>query len=512
VIDLDYCYSNYLSSLKGGDIEIDTSLPCLEIDSNNPEYSSYLAVMSGSQLVEIYEEYGQKLLEQNVRTFLMFRTKVNQGLKETIRKIPERFFAYNNGITGTASEVQIVNGKITKLKGFQIVNGGQTTSSIYYCAKNENFDISAVNVQLKLSVIKENEKHTDFVDSVAKYANTQNAIKDADFSSNSPFHIQFKQWSKRVLVPSVDGSQNRTYWHYERVRGEYLNDQAYLEPSKRKKFLLDHPNRITKINLPMSEVSWMQKPDIVSKKSGAAFKFFGAKITDEIAKDNLFITEDYYKDVISRVIMYRDVRRLIQNSSWYETGSYLAATVTYSMSFLAFEVSKTGQYFNFKKIWEVQYLPTALEQIFKNITSKVYASIHKPEEGYPNLDSWHKRTGCFDKVKKDLSDIKIMKLDVFLVTKDIVKTEKKDQRKDRKFVDAVTKHMFVVHEEGENKKLWASLLEFYREDDNPTVMKLDILTKFTTGLLLPKKISRKQAVVIYDIYENAKENGWIEHD
>ena len=160
----------------------------LEIDSTNEEYSSYLSVMSGPQIVDMYQEYGQQLLEQNVRTFLMFRPKVNKGLKETIESSPERFFAYNNGITGTAENVEIVDGKITALNGFQIVNGGQTTSAIYSCFKKDNTDVSKINVQLKLSVIKKKEEHSDFVSRVARYANTQNAIQPADFFSNSPFH------------------------------------------------------------------------------------------------------------------------------------------------------------------------------------------------------------------------------------------------------------------------------------------------------------------------------------
>ena len=142
VIDLQYIYDNYTDGGEGKKIEIKASMPFLEIDSTNEEYSSYLSVMSGPQIVDMYQEYGQQLLEQNVRTFLMFRPKVNKGLKETIESSPERFFAYNNGITGTAENVEIVDGKITTLNGFQIVNGGQTTSSIYACYKKDKLDVS----------------------------------------------------------------------------------------------------------------------------------------------------------------------------------------------------------------------------------------------------------------------------------------------------------------------------------------------------------------------------------
>ena len=52
------------------------------------------------------------------------------------------FFAYNNGITATASDVELNDkGQIIKLTNFQIVNGGQTTSAIYAAKKNSKLNI-----------------------------------------------------------------------------------------------------------------------------------------------------------------------------------------------------------------------------------------------------------------------------------------------------------------------------------------------------------------------------------
>ena len=68
-------------------------------------YTSYLAVVPGKILNELYLEYGSRLLEGNVRSFLSVRGKVNKSIQNTIKNYPEMFFAYNNGIAATASEI-----------------------------------------------------------------------------------------------------------------------------------------------------------------------------------------------------------------------------------------------------------------------------------------------------------------------------------------------------------------------------------------------------------------------
>ena len=85
-------------------------------------------------LNDLYLEYGSKLLEGNVRSFLSVRGKVNKSIQATIKNYPEMFFAYNNGIAATATELDTemtsIGLCITRIKDLQIVNGGQTTASI----------------------------------------------------------------------------------------------------------------------------------------------------------------------------------------------------------------------------------------------------------------------------------------------------------------------------------------------------------------------------------------------
>jgi hypothetical protein len=503
VIDLTYFYHNYLDENAVREIEIETNLPCLEIDSQNEEYSSYLSLISGSELSDIYEDYGKRLLEQNVRTFLMFRTKVNKGLKETIMSSPERFFAYNNGITATATDIEVSGGIITKLKGLQIVNGGQTTSSIYNCRKMEKLDVSKINLQLKLSVIKNKDKHSDFVARVARYANTQNAIKPSDFFSNSPFHKQFKDWSMKTKSPSAEGNQLNTYWYYERLRGEYQNDQAYMSSSKKKAFLARYPIKIDKAFISKPEISWLQKPNIVAKGVDSAADLFAKKVTKEIEESENAITQDYYKHVIARVIMWKKLEKLVSASNWFPTGGYRAATVNYSIAYLSNIIDKTGKFLNFTRIWELQDLPSTLENKLMLIAQEVHESINEQVDGFANLSSWHKREGCWEKIKNDL-DISIDNNATYLIDKNIVQAKKIEQKKDAKFVNDMDKLVFVL--DRKNRKIWKPLLEFYKQDLDLSPMKLDILEKFATGLMpVP---SEKQAGIIHSIYVEADDIGW----
>jgi len=504
VVDIEYLHKNFLLENSGGDISIDTNIPCLEIESNNDEYFSYLGVVSGNQLVEMYEDNGQKLFEQNVRTFLQFRSNVNKGLRDTIRNKPERFFAYNNGITATASEVEIENGFIKHLTGLQIVNGGQTTSSIYSCYKKDKLDVSNISVQLKLSVIKDKDKHSNFVSKVSEYANTQNKINKADFFSNSPFHREFKDYSKRIMAPAVDGGQRKTRWYYERVRGEYLNDQAYLTPGQRNQFKSDYPpsQKIEKTFISKSEVSWLRMPHVVAKGVAASFDKFADIVTDKVEDDNLSITEDYFRHVVARVIMFRALEKLISGSKWYD-GGLRAQTVTYSMAYLSELINSYGKHLDFEKIWELQKLPLSIESVFKDISHQVYQSITRPPEGNANLAMWCRKAKCWDKVKEDLI-VHIDENSDYLVSKSIINTRKKDEKKKKRLDKGIEIQSFVL--DRKLRKQWLPLYEYCKNDIDLSPMKMDILNRYAPGILpIP---SEKQSKIIYDLYMDAADNGW----
>ena len=506
VIDIEYFYQTYLSKSNSGEIEVETCLPSLEINNSSEAYKSYLTLISGEQLVDIYEKYGQKLFEQNVRTFLQFKGNVNKGIKNTIEYQPEMFFAYNNGITATASAVEVNNkGEIIKIKNFQIVNGGQTTSAIYASKKNLKKDISNISVQMKLTEVKKEEEQGLFVSRISEYANTQNKVNKSDFFSNSPFHIEMKDYSKRIWVDAKNGAQRRTHWFYERVRGEYLNEQAYLTSSEKNKFQLENPKHqmLDKTFLAKSENSWNQKPQVVAKGAQFSFSHFAENITSRIEKDNLAITESFFKEAVARVILFRTSEKLISDAEWYEN-AFRAQIVTYTIAYLSYIVEKQGKYFNFQKIWEEQCLSNDLIKSLEIISEGVYRSITNPLEGSANITQWCKKDSCWNVVKELNLPIKLS--ESLLLEKQEIKYIKREDKKEKKLISEAEMQIRVMEI---NLTVWNEVYQYYKDGKGGAInfTQLDILKKWATGIM--KFPSEKQSKILYKLVKNATEEGVI---
>lgn len=505
VIDIEYFYQTYMSKSSSGEVEVNTLLPALEIRDSSQAYKSYLSVISGDQLVEIYEKYGQKLFEQNVRTFLQFKGKVNQGIKNTIEHQPEMFFAYNNGITATASEVETDNkGNIIKIQNLQIVNGGQTTSAIYASKKNLKKNVSDISVQMKLTVVLEKEEdQSSFVSKISEYANTQNKVNKSDFFSNSPFHLEMKDYSKRIWVAAKNGSQRRTHWFYERVRGEYLNEQAYLTKAEKLKFQLENPKAqmLDKTFLAKSENSWMQKPQAVAKGAQFSFAFFADYITSQIEKNNKVITESYFRDAVARVILFKNIEKIVSEASWYEN-AFRAQIVTYTMAYLSYAIERQGKYFNFEKIWEGQTLPKEVFKAIEIISEKVNESITNPLEGSANITQWCKKDACWNVVKKMQIPLKLSSN--ILLDKEEAKYIQRQDRKEKNSVTEAEMHIYVMKTE---MRIWTKVYEYYRDQSKTEInfTQLDILKKWATGKMTYP--SEKQSVILYKLLKKASKEG-----
>ena len=84
--DIDRIFRVCFSDLGRQDIEIDfkaytggKGIPCIEASSaNTDDYKSYLCIIPGSTLADIYDYYGSQLLEGNVRSFLSTKVAVNK--------------------------------------------------------------------------------------------------------------------------------------------------------------------------------------------------------------------------------------------------------------------------------------------------------------------------------------------------------------------------------------------------------------------------------------------------
>lgn len=398
--DIDRLYRCVTSGKMRETIEIDfeekfgITIPCIE-NSTSDKYSVYLAIINGNILASLYNEHRDRLLEKNVRSFLQVKGNVNKGIRDTLRDEPEMFLAYNNGISVTAESVDIVrdeNGKpsIKKIRDMQIVNGGQTTASIFNARHDKKIaaDLSKVFVQMKLSVIHSTESMDEIVPRISTFANTQNKIQVADFSANDPFHRRVEELSRTIWTPATGGMKLRN-WFYERARGQYADMLTRESTPKRKKEYKETHPLFTKTDLAKYENTWDQLPYQVSEGAQKNFQKFTLRLSE---RKGFTPDEVYYQDLIAKAIMFRQTEKLVQKQQY---GGYRANIVTYTLAFLSF---KTAQRIDLERIWKEQGLSPALEQEIVKISKFIQRLIVNPPGG-ANVGEWCKKEKCWQFIR-----------------------------------------------------------------------------------------------------------------
>jgi hypothetical protein len=505
VYDLNYFYQIHKNGNQFASFVLDTNLPCLTINNNNNDYVSFLTVINGKELASVYGKYKSKLLEENVRTFLQFRGDVNKGIRYTLQNKPDYFFAYNNGITATATDVEIEKNCIIRINNLQIVNGGQTTASIFAASEKYKVDLSEVNVPMKLSVVKKLDIHSTFVSNVAEFANTQNKVNKSDFFSNHKYHLDMKKVSSRLWVNRKAGSQVSSRWFYERVRGEYLNEQSHLNKTELKKFLLEYPKSqyIDKLDLAKSENAWLQRPYFSALGAQGSFVKFSEFIIEEMDKNENLVTDNYFKSAISRLIIFGEIERIISKASWY-TGGFRAQTVAYSLAAFSSVIEKYGkQHFNFEVIWDNQFVPNDLITELEKIGEIVHLSLLSPNSRYGNVSVFAKKKDCWESIKRlNFDNIEINQS--YFIEREEYKNIIKDDIRNKNFDDGLDKEILVFKTDS---KVWAKLREIYA-DEPMSDFQIRTLKKYST----PNKSipTANETTVLYKLLIEAKKSGFSE--
>ena len=450
------------------DIDIDLAadfggpLPVLPARQPEGDLESYLAVIPGETLAEIYDRWGTRLLEQNVRVFLQARGKVNKGIRITLQNEPSLFFAYNNGITATAEEVEIDDDggglQLRRLKNFQIVNGGQTTASIH-AARRGRIDVSQTFVQMKLSVV-DSERASGLVPRISEFANSQNRVNAADFFANHPFHVRVEEFSRRILAPSPEGTFRQSKWFYERARGQYADARGGLTPARRKKFDLENPRRqvITKTDLAKFLGVWEQRPHEVSLGAQKNFAAFAGRIGQAWTKAPNDFNEAWYREAVAKAIVFRATERIVDAQPWYQ-GGYRANIVAHAIAKTAHDVTKMNRAVDFQNIWHWQALSPALAGALAVVAESVHGVLVAPPAGISNVTEWAKKQACWNRV----SGLDVAWPRPFL--KDLIsvgerREEVLDARREQRVLNGVEAQIAVVKA---GAAFWADALAWGRE-------------------------------------------------
>lgn len=372
-------------------VAFDRTLACLTTSPAPDGIQVLLTAIPGEILARIYNTYRARLLERNVRSFLQFTGKVNQGIRDTILTNPSRFLTYNNGLAATAAEVVMEDlgdglARIRAVRDFQIVNGGQTTASIASAVRRDQADVSAVSVAMKLSVVPR-EMLDNLVPLIARYANTQNRIQEADFSANHPWHVALERLSRETWTPAAGDTPRGTRWFYERSRGQYADESATLNsPAAKRRFREDNPTtqRFTKTDLAKFILSWDQRPDIVSRGAQKAFVAFMKQLSGAGRSGP---EKSDLERTVALAILFRTAERLYGQLDF--TG-YRAQVVTYSIARLS---QATQRRLPWAAIWDAQEIPEQLVAALKLLLIGVRDLVISPPSGR-NVTEWCKREEC----------------------------------------------------------------------------------------------------------------------
>jgi hypothetical protein len=381
------------------EIEIDFAavsgapVPCLPAPQADGDYTAYVAILPGDVLAKLYDEYGARLLELNVRSFLSARGRINAGIRKTLRERPDRFLAYNNGIVATADNISLENladGRpaIRSLRGLQIVNGGQTTASIHRAWKVDRVDVARVMVQAKITVIDPDHEE-EIVREISRCANTQNVVQMADFSANDPFHVTLEDLSRRVWCP---GEQGR--WFYERARGQYQEEKAKAAtPARQRRFNEQTPpsRRFVKTDVARYQHTWELKPHLVCFGSQKNFDMFTQELRTR--RGSWVPDETWYRELIAKAILYRAAEKVVRDA---KLPAYRTQVATYLTALL---VDRSGSRLDLEAIWKRQSLTPQLLALLASWVEPVHAAVTGSAAGR-NVTEWCKKRECWDAVRQ----------------------------------------------------------------------------------------------------------------
>ena len=362
----------------------------------NKDVSSYLSIFPGVFIADLYDQYHTKLLENNVRVFLSLRRKHNAGMAKSIENEPDLFFSYNNGLSVTASEIEVVDGKIISLTDLQIVNGGQTTATLSYARKKRKLDLSKVFVQVKLTKISNHEIYSEYVSDISKYSNSQTSIRKSDFFTNDPYLIELEKKSQEL---SANVAGIISYYFFERMSGQYnetKNKQGTKTREKQWEKKYPKIDSFNKIDFARWANVMLLKPYIAA--AGAEKQFETYMKTDSKPQ----LTSDYVKTLIGFGSLFDRARKVCGRKGGKEFPPIIddpsvgmSATI-YGMAYLHY---LTGGKFDYHLVFEKVYEESRFDEILKGCIKAVWVPM--TEFGDRSVQEQSKKQGCWDLVKED---------------------------------------------------------------------------------------------------------------
>ena len=515
ILDIEGIYRSKLAGFTKEDLVIKCQdfgidgIPCIKADIQTEQYESYLAIVPGGFLSDIYKKHSSSLLEANVRSFLKFNGSVNKGIRATILNEKSRFFTYNNGISTTAKSVETVNDPkkgllITSFTDLQIINGGQTTATLAATNIRYNADLSGIFVQMKLTVLIDSDP--ELIRNIATYANSQNKVKTADLNSSHPFYVLMENYSRKIYAPLESGQIVQTLWFFERARGQY--EQPMMQMTKKQcadyKLVRPKNKKFTLTDLSKYINASEMMPHYVSWGGEVCAAHFHNAMVKQWEKNKSVFNELYYKELIAKKILFAYIEKTVSEQEWYqERRAYRPQLVAYTFSKFVQEAKKCGMQINYRQIWEKQSVPDEYYDDIAGIAKLVFNTIYDDSRSTANIETYCKKEECWVIVGKKEYALSNDTLNC-LVTPAEREIEVERARKDQKFDNGLMDEIGIFNK---GSAYWESLIQRGLQQDVISVGEAEILkaaVNYCNGVYM--QLSKKQIKDIVAIQAKLNEN------
>lgn len=211
---------------QGEEFVSEDSIELWETNNQLRYKNSIIVNIKASSLKKLFIKHSEKgLFSYNLREHIS-QKNVDNGIEETIRKDPQSFWFYNNGIIIGCDDYRIDGNKV-RLYDFSIINGAQTTTKIGNSKIIDNNDFALVCKIVKAEGNLCNS--SDFISKISEASNSQKPIKPRDLRANSieqktlqygacnnkyPLSIEIKRGVKPINDKKVD--------KWQKVTNEYV--------------------------------------------------------------------------------------------------------------------------------------------------------------------------------------------------------------------------------------------------------------------------------------------------
>jgi len=396
-------------------------------NDNNNDLKCFLTAFPGNLIADLYDNFHMRLLESNVRMFLSLKRKKNRGMVHTIEHEPELFLSYNNGISATASNIKYVPNSniIDQIEDFQIVNGGQTTATLYHSKVKLKKDLSNVFVQVKLTMIRDPEERKKAVPQISKFSNTQTEIRKSDFHANNPYLINLAKLSKKCYYIDKNGINN--YYFFERMAGQYNEERSKQGPARHQaaweqRYPAD--GVFAKIDIGR----WMNilygKPHLAATSAEKSFESFINRTNE--GKSSISVNE--YKNLVAFGMIFRRARTVCgkKNSKTFppiiSDSSVGMATTIHSMGFLHYITSGRLDY---HKIFNKEYPENFLDELLVYVIKECWKIIEK--SGGSSAQEYAKNEKCWKSIKKNvrLNNNNLMLIEPMMLSEKVLQQREK---------------------------------------------------------------------------------------